>query len=575
VTLVKPLAELKVPPTVQAILAARIDRLPPAEKDLLQTLAVLGKEFPLILVREVTAQPDDELEGMLQNLQLAEFIYEQPAFPDPEYSFKHALTQEVAYNSVLTERRRILHGRIGTAIEKLHADRIEDHLAELAHHFARSADTAKAVEYLLRAGQSAGQRSASRQALERLEPALNLLESLPASAARDKQELEIRGAMWLPLLEVRGPASPESWSNMKRAQDLCDQGSAPTTLVFQVLHGLWGYYLFIANFEMARNLAGQLLGLGKRRSDEIASMSGHLGLGVIGTWTGEYRVAATSLEQSIAIGERLLLGCPQPMLRHVMSSLVSARGMLSVTLWMLGYPEQALRQIELSNALPQDLYGSFDRALIVNNDFQTKCQFLRDYNGARENAEALKALARDNGFSFFEAYDALWLGYVALEEGAIEDGVKLMLQGREALRTTGEISMSQEANAVLAQAFLTAGRATEGLAVVSDAIAAADQLQIRFYEAELHRLRGELLLLAGAPESDAEASMRRAIAIAQRQEAQGWVLRAATSLAGLLRKQGRIAEARDVLAPVYKRFTEGFDTADLKDAKALLEELGT
>ncbi len=155
VTLVKPLAELKIPPTVQAILAARIDRLPPAEKDLLQTLAVLGKEFPLGLVREATARPDDELERMLRNLQLGEFIYEQPTFPDPEYSFKHALTQDVACNSVLTERRRLLHGRIGTAMEKLHADRIEDHLPELAHHFARSAHTAKAVEYLLKAGQNA------------------------------------------------------------------------------------------------------------------------------------------------------------------------------------------------------------------------------------------------------------------------------------------------------------------------------------------------------------------------------------------------------------------------------------
>jgi hypothetical protein len=140
---------------------------------------------------------------------------------------------------VLTERRRILHGRIGTALEKLNADRLEDHLPELAHHFARSADTAKAVEYLFKAGQYAAQRSASRQALDQVETGLRLLESLFAGAARDQQELEVRGAMWMPLLELRGPASPESWRNMKRAQDLCDQRSAPTEIVFQVLNGLW------------------------------------------------------------------------------------------------------------------------------------------------------------------------------------------------------------------------------------------------------------------------------------------------------------------------------------------------
>jgi len=245
VTLVKPLAELKIPPTVQAILAARIDRLPPAEKDLLQTLAVLGKEFPLGLVREATTRPDDELERMLRNLQLGEFIYEQPAFPDPEYNFKHALTQEVAYNSVLTERRRLLHGRIGTAIEKLYAERIEDHLLELAHHFARSAETAKALEYLLKAGQTAAQRSASREALDRLELGLRLLKDLPAGPARDQQELALRVAAYLPMALVRGFAVADVEVNLRRARELCDQIAAPAATLLQVFLGLCNFYFFL------------------------------------------------------------------------------------------------------------------------------------------------------------------------------------------------------------------------------------------------------------------------------------------------------------------------------------------
>jgi predicted ATPase len=199
-------------------------------------MAVLGKEFPLALVSEATTRPDDELEPMLRNLQLGEFVYEHPAFPDPEYSFKHALTQEVAYNSVLTDRRRLLQRRIGAAMEKLHADRLEDHLPELAHHFARSADTVKAVEYLLKAGQNAAQRSASREALDRFELGLRLLDQLPAGPARDQQELTIRVARWLPMAEVRGSAAADIEINLQRARELCDQAAAPATLVLQVLY---------------------------------------------------------------------------------------------------------------------------------------------------------------------------------------------------------------------------------------------------------------------------------------------------------------------------------------------------
>src|SRR5215469_3631121 len=574
VKLARPVDEIRLPPTVQGILAGRIDRLPVVEKELLQTLAVLGREFPISLVRSVTQIPQDQLERMLSALQLGEFIYEHPAVPELEYTFKHALTQEVAYNSVLTQRRQLLHGRAASAMESMYEDRLEEHLEELAHHYSRSADVGKAVDYLLKAGQSAVQRSASREALERFEAGLKLLVTLPASPARDQQELAARVAMLSPLREVRGPAAADIEVNLKRAEELSHKADTPTALVFQVLDGLSSYYLFIANMEMARRLAGQILALGKQSSDQIVTLIGLFDLGIACALTGEFSEGVRSMERSIAIGERLLPSCPKPLLRQLLSTLVNARGMISQCLWMLGYPQQALRQIELSHGLPRDLCGSFDIALITNYDLQTNCELVRDYREAREHAEALEALAKENRFSFLEAYSALCLGQVALEQGAIEEGVKAVLQGSEALKASGEILMSQLVNAVLGQAFLTAGRATEGLATITEAIAAADQFQIRPYEAELHRLKGELLLLTGAPHSDAEDLMRRAIAIAQRQEAKGWELRAATSLARLLRKQGRITEARDTLAPVYNWFTEGFELPDLKDAKALLDELG-
>jgi predicted ATPase len=354
---------------------------------------------------------------------------------------------------------------------------------------------------------------------------------------------------------------------------LCHKADVPATLVFQVLHGLWIYYSFIASFEMARSLAGQILALGVRRGDEIATLTGYLDLGVTcATSAGEFRSAATSLEQSIAIGERLLPGCTEPILRHVVAALVYGRTNLSSTLWSLGYPEQALRQIDRMHALPQRLCARFDAATILSGDFIVRCPLLRDYREGRAKAEALIALARENGFSYMEAIGAVHLGHVAVQEGAIDEGIKAMLQGREALRAAGYIANFHYCNGLLAEAYLAAGRSHEGLAAIDESIAAADQLHLRWFEAELHRLKGELVL-AGAQESEAEGSMRRAIAIAQRQQAKGWELRAATSLARLLRKQGRIAAARDVLAPVYNWYTEGFDTTDLKDAKALLDEL--
>ncbi|HZY59932.1 MAG TPA: hypothetical protein VFE56_09225, partial [Candidatus Binataceae bacterium] len=539
-----------------------------------QTLAVLGKEFPLGLVREAAGRPEDELDRMLRHLQVGEFIYEQPAFPEPEYSFKHGLTQEVAYNSVLTERRRLLHGRIGAALEKLYANWLEDHLPELAHHFARSADTAKAVEYLLKAGQSAAQRSVSKEALDRFEAGLRLLESLPAGPARDQRELAIRVAMWLPLLEVRGFAAAEIEVNLKRARELCDQTGAPAGILFQVIDGLRSLYIFSAKFAMAHSLAAEMVALGKEQNDEIASLRGHVWLGVIYELTGEYRAVAAPLQHSVAVCDHLLPGCPQPTLRPVTNSLINCLLHLSMTSWFLGRPEQAMRHMGRLLALPEQLCAKWDIGLIINSEFSMRCLLLRDYYRARENAEAMTALARQNGFSIWEALGSVMLGYVAVHAEDFDAGIKAILEGREMLRAGDNILFYQLVNPCLVEALLTARRPGEGLAAVDEAIAAANQFDLRRDEAELHRLKGQLLLLSGALESEAEASIRRAVKIAQRQDAKGWELRAAASLARLLRKQGRTDEARQALAPVYNWFTEGFDTADLKDAKALLDELG-
>jgi predicted ATPase len=209
VRLIKPLNMLKIPPTVQGIPAARIDRLPPNPKDLLQALAVIGREFPLSLIRAVLTKTDDELRALLNDLQLREFIYEQPAVGDAEYIFKHALTQEVAYNSVLIERRKQLHERIGAALETLYANSIEDHLDELAHHYSRSGNVPKALEYHERAGRRALQRSAYTDAMRALTSALELLMRLPESPERDQRELGLQTTLGPVLMITKGWAAPE------------------------------------------------------------------------------------------------------------------------------------------------------------------------------------------------------------------------------------------------------------------------------------------------------------------------------------------------------------------------------
>jgi class 3 adenylate cyclase/tetratricopeptide (TPR) repeat protein len=574
VKLAKSLDDARLPPTVQGILTGRIDRLPAAEKELLQAIAVLGRKFPVSLIRGVTQLTEDQLERMLSVLRNGEFIYEQPALPEAEYTFKHALTQEVAYNSLLTQRRKLLHERAASAIESFYEDRLDDHVEELAHHYSRSENAGKALDYLLKAGENAAQRSASREALERFEAGLKLLAAMPASPARDRQELATRVAILWPLGEVEGPAAAEIESNLKRAEELCQKGETPTDLVFQVLHGLWIYYFFIARFELARTLADQIIAFGAQRGDEIASLTGHHHLGVTcATSTGEFRAATASLEKSIAIAERLLPGCTNPILRHVVSALVYGRVNLSWTLWTLGYPQQALHQIDLLYGLPKDVCAKFDTVTILSGDFTIRCRYLRDYRVGREKAEALIALSHENGFSHMETLGSVYLGHVIVHEGNVEQGIETILRGREAFRTAGYASNFHYCNGLLADAYLAAGRMREGLAIVEESIAAANQLTLRWLEAELHRLKGEFLAADGHVD-EAEVAMRRAIDLAQRQEAKSWELRAATSLARLLQGQGKSEAARTILAGIYNWFTEGIDTADLKDAQAMLRKPG-
>jgi len=562
VKLVKPLNEIRVPPTVQAILAARIDRLPAAEKELLQTLAVLGREFSAGLIRHVVGKPDDELERMLAALQLGEFVYEQPAVGDIEYTFKHALTMEVAYNSVLLERRRILHERAGQAMESLYADRLEDHLSELAHHYDRSGNVRKAVEYLGRAGRLAAQQPAHSEAVGYFKRALGLLKNLPDSAERDRQEFDLQMALDWSLL-ILNQGDPEREPILIRARELSEQLGDVERV--DALLQLAGLRYFRREYGVARELAQRVLGLAEPAKATAMIAGAHNLLGGITYFLGQLEAAREHVELAVA-----LFG-PGPFRNFGEAQYAqSATTVLSTTLLLLGYPVAALRKTRESLDTMRRLS---DPAFVVGALFREAINhvFLCDSRTALERAEELLLIATEHGMRFYAANAAFFRGWALADKGRGQEGLAEMSRALPALEG---LVATPTFYALLADSYRKNGRLEEGLTTVASALRETERGGERNFLTEIYRVKGELLLTRDPPdEAEAERCFRTAIDVARRQKARFYELRATTSLARLLNRQGKRDEARAMLSEIYGWFTEGFDTADLKDAKALLDEL--
>ena len=566
IRLTKPLTEIHVPPTVHGILAARIDALPATQKDLLQTLAVIGKDFPLNLVRHITASPDDRLEQMLKSLQAGEFIYEQPALGEAEYTFKHALTQEVAYNSVLMERRRLLHQRTGEAIEALFKERIDDHLAELAHHYSRTANTRKAVEYLFRAGSQAEARFAYSEAVSRLSSALEFLKHLPDDTERARQELSVHSVLGASLSNEKGWAAAELEPVYARARELCAQIGDPA-LAFRPLLGQWLMRNWKLELQTALELADELSAAAEDAKDPAMLMCGNYARGVSLYSLGELVSASEHLEKSLAVFD----------LRQPLPAVLEAQRMgvflfLSQSLYRLGYPDRAW-------AKSREMMEVAQRSSVPYILAQAPCFAAAHHLARGDNTEAQKcaeeAMARIEklGLASLSAGATTWHGASLIGQGRYEEGIVGMHRGISAWRATGGIPHTWY-SCLLASGLGRVGRSEEGLQLLEEGFASVVKTGEQVSSPHLHHVKGELLLARNQSNAaEAEQSFRTAIEIARRQSARSAELRAATSLARLLAKHGRRDEARAMLAQIYGWFTEGFDTADLKDAKALLDEL--
>jgi class 3 adenylate cyclase/tetratricopeptide (TPR) repeat protein len=563
--LTKPLTEIHIPPTVHGILASRIDALPASEKDLLQTLAVIGKDFPLNLVKHITASPDDRLEPMLKDLQAGEFIYEQPASGEAEYTFKHVLTQEVAYNSVLTERRRILHGRTGEGIEALFKDRIDDHLAELAHHYSRSANTRKAVEYLSRAGSQAAARSAHSEAVTRLSSAVELLKHLPDDAERARQELPVLSALGFSLGAVKGYAAAELEPVYARARELCAQIHDPA-LDFRPLLGQWVIRWTKLELHDALELADELLALADDVKDPAMLQYANWARGAILLLLGELVSGNEYLEKALAVFD-----LRQPLPGFLELCRVCSFGFLYFGLSWLGYPDRAWAK---SREMMEVAQRSSDPFILANvSNFAALHNLMRgDGSAAQKHAEEAMALSDDRGFGSLSDLVTTWHGAALIVQGRYEEGIAEMRRSISAFRATGATPYTWNL-CLLASGLGRIGRPEEGLEVVEEGFASAAKTGEQLGSPWLHRVKGELLAQNPSDVANAELCFRTAIEIARRQSARLEELRATTSLARLLAKQGRRDDARTMLAEIYGWFTEGFDTADLKDAKALLDGL--
>jgi class 3 adenylate cyclase/tetratricopeptide (TPR) repeat protein len=556
--LTRPLGDLKIPPTVQGILAARIDRLSADAKDLLQAVAVIGREFPISLVRAVVATSGDELERLLNDLQLGEFIYEQPAVGDTEYAFKHALTQEVAYNSVLMERRRALHQRIGGALEALHANSLDDHLSELAHHYGRAKNPEKAVEYLYRAGQQAAMRSALGEAEDLLRQAIGTLGTMPETPARIEREFNLQMAYWQVLQYRRGFEFEEIAPTIRRLEELSQRIGTTESLIFADRAAfLWNFIR--GDLNAAEKAADHMMETARRTGSTYGLTLANFDSGLAALRKGRIAVAKRHLEEvRISYKEADWKGSfVQP----------SAQALASIAIahWHMGFADQGRAKI-LEAIAEADRLNSPTAQLYTLGHASFFHVLVREADRVRNYADRLVTVA--GGAELASQRGSPYRGWAMVEAGRLEEGIETIRAGMEG--TFGSAFFRSMWLRLLSEAYARNGQSEEAFDSIERAISASGDIAIDRPEAI--RFRGELHLRSG-DSSAAEADFHQAIALARQTGSNGYELRATMSMARLLRDTNCRDEARAMLAKIYNWFTEGIDTADLKDAKALLEEL--
>jgi predicted ATPase len=562
-----PLPPLAIPATLQDALMARLDRLS-AVKEVAQLGAVLGREFAYEVLHAVASLDEVTVQQALAKLMDAELLYQRGMLPQATYVFKHALIQDAAYQSLLRSSRQQHHQRIAQVLAERFPETAETQPELLAQHYTEAGLNAPAVPYWHRAGRRALERSANLEAISHLTTGLEVLKGLPDTRERTRQELDLQITLALALHAIKGQAAPEVECAYARARELCGQAEDVPQL-FRVLLGLYRFYGGRMQRQIAREIVEQLYSLAQRVQDPDLLLQAHMARGTILCLQGEFVAARYYLEKAIALYD------PQHhrshAVRYSLDPGVTSLSRVSWTLWLLGYPDQAHSRNQETLTLARELAHPHSLAMALCFA-ATLHQFRREAQPAQELAEVTVALATEQGLMQWRAAGTFLYGWALTIQGQGEVGLVQLRQGLATYRATGTVLDLPWYLGVLAEAYGSTGQAETGLATLAEALAAVDKTD--FYEAELYRLKGKLLLSQTVPDaSQAQACFQQAFDVARRQGAKSLELRAAMSLARLWQQQGKRAAAYELLAPLYGWFTEGFDTADLHEAKALLEAL--
>ena len=559
-----------IPESLQASLITRLDRLGDA-KIIAQVGAVIGRDFTYALIASASETAEGELDNALDQIIASELMFCRGTPPDAIYTFKHALVQDAAYQSLLKSTRQQYHGRIARSLEEHFPDTVEAEPQLLAHHYTEAGFAEQALGYWLRAGGRAVERSANIEAIAQLEKGLDLLISVAPSHQRQSDELAAQIALGVARMAIKGFGDSEVERAYTRAVELAEQ-LGETSHLFTAKWGLWLFNQTLLHFQSAQDISEELLELARRRDD-----TGHLLQAHHAAWTtrfsrGELQSAMEHIDQGRRIYDQrqhgdhaYIYGGHDP---GVCCHVVGAWA-----LWLLGHPDRARDTVDEARHIANDLSHPFSQAqahawaAIVH-------QLRRDVAPTLEWAVETTALSDEHGFdtSIWTMMASATRGWVLVRQGDVEEGVATIRRGLEMCKTPFYRSYVLT---ILVEAETEAGRFDEALAVLSEAREMTEKMEERWWQPEVLRLTGEFLFMRSPDKVSAAAEQfDLALAVARQTGARSLELRAATSLARLLSSQGKVTEARETLAPVYGWFTEGFDTPDLKDAKALLDELG-
>ena len=585
--------EVGVPDSIKQMIEKQLNHLDADKRRTLEAASVAGAEFPTVAVAAGLGEDRTLVEARCDELvSQHQFIQDRgvQTMPNGEastrYGFIHALYQNVLYERMSESRRVQLHRRIGERGEDIYGENAREIAAELAMHFDRGRDYERAAKHFQQAANNAIRRFAYREAVGLARRGLELLRQLPNTAKRAEQELLMQLTLGVPLIATEGYAAPDVGNVYLKARELC-QELGGTADVSEVLWGLRTYHTLRAEFATARQIAEEFLRLAERLSYPGLAMRGHWAMEIIFLHLGEFTLALDHYEKALSfydpdhhVDDAFL---------YVQNPGVAMRCFAAWSLWFLGQPDQAVQRIHEAVDLARELSEphGLAQALFFAAGLH---QLRRETRKAQEDAEAAIAVSREHGLSLYQAMSTATRGWALIMQGQREEGMEQMGEGLAAHRLTGAEVILPHFLALLVEAFAKAGQVEEGLRVLDEALAVIHRNGERYYLAEMYRIKGELLLLQAAERGrsqaaagaqavidvttpQAEECFHQSIKIARQQKAKSWELRAVMSLARLYQDQNKRAEAHRLLKRIYSNFTEGFDTADLREAKSLLDEL--